>query len=304
MTLKKFPLSLGVCFFLTYLSHAEEIELVETENRVMPQFEIMRMALTQTGEMDLDGTPGDLSITKLEFRSLLSAPIELWEGMSMIPMFSYTATSLDFSGPGPFPLHDEDLHSAALQSFFIQDFHNSPWFGFAWTRAELATDFQGIQNEDFTFDVAVGLFYRFSEAFTLGFGAAVTNLNGDARVFPGINFDWVASDKLRVAVFGPNLLATYDLSDDWYLTLDGQPGGGSWNIRDDSGNSRTIQLDSYWLALNSHHHLAGELWLSAGVGYTFGNEIEIRGNRGGGPSFSNEMNGAPLARIGLSLRKW
>lgn len=304
MTLKKPLPQLGACLLLSTLSHAQEIESVEIENLDAPHFDIVRVAATQTGGMDLDGNPGDLSITKFEVRSLLSAPIPLWEGMSMIPMFSYSATLLDFSGTGSFPLHDEDLHSAALQSFFIQDFANSPWFGFAWTRAELATDFQGIQNEDFTFDIVVSAFYRFSDSFTLGFGVAVTNLNGDNWIFPGINFDWVASEKLRVGVYGPNILATYNLSDSWYVSLDGQPGGGSWNIRDDAGNSRTVDLDSYWLALNSHHRLAGVLWLSAGVGYTFGNEIEIRGNRGSGPSFSNEMDGAPLARIALSLHKW
>jgi hypothetical protein len=295
---------LGVCLLVSGLSHGQDIDPVEIENVDIPQFDIMRGAATQTGDMDLDGNPGDLSITKFEIRSLLSAPIQLWDGMSMIPIFSYNLTSLDFSGTGPFPLHDEDLHSASLHSFFIQDFGSSPWFAFAWTRAELATDFQGIQNEDFTFDVALGAFYRFSDTFTLGFGVAVTNLNGDTEFIPGVNFDWAAGENLRIGVYGPNLLATYNLSDSWYLSLSGEPGGGSWNIRDDAGNSRTIQLDSYWLALNTHHRLAGDLWLSAGVGYTFGNEIEIRSNRGGGASFSNEMDGAPLARIALSLRKW
>lgn len=304
MTSRKLLPRLGACLLVSGLSHAQGMESLEIEKMDIPQFDFMRLAATQTGEMDLDGNPGDLSVSRFELRSLLSAPIQLWEGMSMIPMFSYGVTSLDFSGTGPFPLHDEDLHSAALQSFFIQDFGNSPWFGFAWTRAEMATDFQGIQNEDFTFDVAAGAFYRFSDTFTLGFGIAVTNLNGDTQIFPGINFDWVASEKLRIGVYGPTLLATYNISETWYLSLDGEPGGGNWNIRDDAGNSRTIQLDSYWLGLNTHHRLAGELWLSAGVGYTFGNEIELRSNRGGGPSFSNEMDGAPLARIALSLRKW
>lgn len=295
---------LNACLLVSTVSQAQETESIEIENMEIPQFDFMRVGVTQTGDMDLDGNSGDLSVSRFELRSLLSAPIPLWEGMSMIPMFAYAATSLDFSGTGPYPIHDEDLHSASLQSFFIQDFANSPWFGFAWTRAEMATDFQGIQNEDFTFDVAAGAFYRFSDSFTLGFGVTVTNLNGDTQVFPGINFDWAPYEDVRIGIYGPNLLATYNISESWYLSLDGQPGGGNWNIRDDAGKSRTIQLDSYWIGLSTHHRLASELWLSAGVGYTFGNEIEIRGNRGDGPSFSNEMDGAPFAQIGLSLRKW
>jgi Domain of unknown function (DUF6268) len=304
MTPKKFLPCLGACLLVSTVSQAQETESIEIENVMAPQFDFMRVGIAQTGDMELDGNGGDLSVSRFELRSLLSAPIPLWEGMSMIPMFSYAATSLNFSGTGPFPIHDEDLHSASLQSFFIQDFANSPWSGFAWTRAEMATDFQGIQSEDFTFDVAAGAFYRFSDSFTLGFGVSVTNLNGDTQVFPGINFSWVPCEDVRIGIYGPNLLATYNISESWYLSLDGQPGGGNWNIRDDAGKSRTIELDSYWIGLSTHHRLTGELWLSAGVGYTFGNEIEIRGNRGGGPSFSNEMDGAPLAQIGLSLRKW
>jgi hypothetical protein len=295
---KRLP-CLSLSLFFTAISHAEEIQQMD-----VPQFDIMRAALTQTGGMNLDGNSGELAVTRFELRSLLSAPLTPWEGMTMIPVFSYSATSLDFSGTGPFPLHDEDLHSASLHSFFIQNFANSPWFGFAWTRAEFATDFQGIENEDFTFDVAAGVFYRFNDSFTLGFGAVITNLNGDVNFMPGINFDWAPSDNFRVGLYGPNLIANYHISENWFLSLEGQPGGGNWNINDDAGKSRTIQLDSYWLGLNTNHHLVGELWLSAGLGYTLGNEIEIRGNRGGNPSFSNEMDGAPLAQIMLSLRKW
>jgi hypothetical protein len=299
MTRHQLLSGLGISLLLSGLVHAEE-----TESMDIPQFELIRAAATQTGDMDLDGNAGDLSVTRFELRTLLSQPIKLWEGMTMIPLFTYSATSLDFSDTGPFPLHDENLHSASLHSFFIQDFGNSPWFGFAWTRAEMATDFQGIQNEDFTFDIAAGAFYQFNESFTLGFGVAITNLNGDTQIFPGINFDWAPCEDVRVGLYGPNILATWNLSESWYLSLDGQPGGGNWNIRDDVGNSRTIQLDSYWLSLNTHHRIAGDLWFSAGLGYTFGNEIEIRGNRGGGPAFSNEMDGAPLAQFALSLRKW
>ena len=93
-------------------------------------------------------------------------------------------------------------------------------------------------------------------------------------------------------------------SENWNISLDGTPGGGDFNIRDTAGSSRTIQLDSYWMSVNTHHRIVGELWFNAGVGYTFGNEIEVQSNNGSNPSFSREMDGAPLAQIGLSLRKW
>lgn len=270
----------------------------------MPQFDFLRTEVTGTGGMDIDGNSGDLSVFNYDARVILSRPIDLFDGLKMIPVFSYELTQLDFDGTGPFPIHDEDLHSASLQSFFIKSFDNSPWTAIGWTRAELASDFQGIAEEDFTFDIAAGVAYRFNDCFMLGFGFAVLDLNGDERIFPGINFDWSPTENFRLGLYGPNFRAAYDFSDDWFVSLTGNPGGGVWNINDDFGRSRSIDLDSYFVGLNTHHRIGGAWWFNAGLGYTFANEIEIRGNRGGGPSFSREMDGAPYARIGLSLREW
>lgn len=270
----------------------------------LPPFDFLTATYTQTGDMEIDGTPGDLSVTKFQATAFLSEPLALTSDLTMIPIFSYGVTQLDFSGTGPFPIQDEDLHSASLSAIFIQDFRNSPWFGIGWTRAELATDYQGVSGDDVTFDVALGLGYRVSDTFTIGAGLVVTNLNGDDEIYPGLNFVWQPCDAFTLALFGPNILARYDINECWYVSIDGTPGGGNWNISDATGQSRTIQLDSYWLGVNTHHRIAGEFWVSAGIGYTFGNEIEIRGNRGNGPSFSREMDGAALAQISLSLRSW
>lgn len=270
-----------------------------------PNFDFLTGTFTQTGDMDFDNGPGELAITKYELTAFLSQPITLAENLVMIPLASYNTTQLDFDNvPGGFPIQDEDLHSISLSSIFLKSFNNSPWSIVGLTRAELATDFQEIDGEDFTFDVAAGVLYRFSDCFTLGAGFIVTNLNGDDEVFPGINFDWAPCEKFRAGIYGANLRVKYTIGDNWYLSLDGTPGGGNFNIRDAAGRSRTIQLDSYWLGVSTHHRITGELWFKAGVGYTFANEIEQGGNYGNGPSFTREMDGAPLAQVGLSLHSW
>ncbi len=291
--------ALGAALFLSANSHAQE-----AMRDALPAFDAITTTFTQTGDMDLDGNPGDLSIRAYDLSAFLSEPISLTSELTLIPIFSYGVTELDFKDTGAFPIQDEDLHSASLSAIFIQDFSNSPWFGIGWTRAEMASDYQGIDGADFTFDVALGVCYRVNDSFTVGAGFVATNLNGNEEFFPGINFIWTPCEKFTAAVFGPNILVRYDVNECWYLSLDGTPGGGNWNIRDAAGDSRTIELDSYWLGLNTHHRIAGELWLSAGVGYTFANEIEVRGNYGDGPRFSREMDGAALAQISLSLREW
>lgn len=291
--------ALGSSLVLSSIAAAQEAPMAS-----VPRFDFLRANATRTGDMDIDGNSGDLSVTNFDFRAILSRPIALTSSLSMVPMFTYTSTLLDFSDTGVFPIHDEDLHSLALQSFFIQDFANTPWFAVAFARAELGSDFQGIENDDFTFDTALGVFYRLNSCFTIGLGVTAVNINGDLEVFPGPNFDWAPTEQFRAGLYGPNLLVSYDFSENWRVTIEGLPGGGSWNINDDLGNSRTIRFDSYFLGVNTHHRIAGELWFNAGVGYTFGNEIEIGQNDGGNPRFSRDLDGAPLARIGVSLREW
>ena len=273
------------------------------EGLTLPDFDVLSLTATQTGEMDFDNGPGNLSVSNFNLTSFLSQPISLTSSLTVIPLFSYSYTSLDFDN-ATFPVDDEDLHSASLSAIFIQDFANSPWFGIAWTRAELATDFQAIGEEDVTFDVALGAGYKFSDTFSLGAGFVVTNLNGNVEFFPGINFFWTPSDDFSVALYGPNLTAKYNINENWYVSADVENGGGVWNFNDEQGNSRSIELDSYWVSISTNHRITGDLWLSAGIGYSFGNEIEVRGNRDNGPSTSRDLDGAPLAQIGLNLRSW
>ncbi len=294
----KFLPAISFGLILSTSIHAQDSSISDT----LPEFDFLRVGYTQTGDMDLDNNPGELSISKYEANAFLSEPITLCGDLTLIPVFNYSVTQLDFTGTGAFPIEDEDLHSASLSAIFVQDFRNTPWFAIGWTRAEMATDYQGIEGEDFTFDVALGVGYRVSDTLTVGAGFVVTNLNGDEEIFPGINFFWKPCDKFSMGIYGPNVLVRYDLNENWYVSMDGTPGGGNWNI-DSAGQSRTIQLDSYWLGLNTHHRITGQLWLSAGIGYTFANEIEIRRNQGGG-SFSREMDGAALAQISLSLHEW
>lgn len=300
MSSKAIVPALGAALLLSANSQAQE-----ALRGTLPAFDALTTNFTQTGDMDLDGGAGDLSIRKYEASAFLSQPISLTDSLTIIPLFSYGITELDFQGTAPgYPIEDESLHSASLSAIFIQDFKNSPWFGVGWTRAEMATDYQGIGAEDFTFDVALGVGYRVSDTFTVGAGFVLTNLNGDEAIFPGLNFVWKPSEQFTAGVFGPNILARYDFNECWFMSLNGSPGGGNWNVNDVAGQSRTIQLDSYWVGVSTNHRIVGQLWLGVGVGYTFANEVEIRGNYGGGPSFDQEMDGAPLVQVSLNLREW
>jgi hypothetical protein len=178
----------------------------------------------------------------------------------------------------------------------------SPWFYGAWMRAELASDFQHINDDDFTFDVAAGVGYRFNDSLTVAAGVAAINLNGDSWVVPGINFDWVVSDTLRVGLYGPMALVAYTPSEDWNFSLRGNPGGGAWNITDDAGDSKTIDLSTYQVGLYASRRIAGKVWAHVGAGMTVFNNLEYADPDGGNRQLDEDMEAGWFGQIGLSLR--
>ncbi len=276
-----------------------------TENSGMPGFNVSEAMFNYTDGMDLQDGDGSLNTTTFEIRTLLSKPLNPATGLTIIPQFRYDLTSLDFDGvtPPPLGLRDEELHTLSLSVFALKRDDASPWVYGGFANVDLASDFQHIDEDDFTFDVAGGVGYRFSDSFTLGAGAAVINLNGDMMVFPGINFDWKVSEKLRVGQYGPVFVAAYTPDNDWLISVRGDPAGGVWNITDEGGESRSIDLSSYQLGLYVSRRITGQLWMTAGAGATFGNEIRL--SDPDGDNFSAEdLETGLFGQVGLRLKAW
>jgi hypothetical protein len=270
----------------------------------LPALDAAALRFTHADEMDLDDEAGGLSVSRLQLFSVLSKPIRPIEGLMILPTFEYKLTSLDFDGVASgFPIRDEDLHSVNLSAIALSMRDDTPWVWGAFAQAKMNSDFQHIDGDDFTFDVAGGLGYRFSSNFVFGVGGAVTNFNGSERFFPGINFDWIVNDSLRIGAYGPIFLATYNLSDDWQLNLRGESGGGIWNITDDGGRSHSIDLRSYNLSLIASRRLSGNLWLNAGGGFTFGNEVRLT-RTSGDKLFTDDLDSGLFGTVSLTMRAW
>ena len=272
----------------------------ETTLPSVPEFDPARAAFSYSGDMDFDGGPGSLDVSRFEMRALLSRPIKALDGLTVLPVFEYKATSLDLSGS---PGGDEDLHSVNLSAFAISARDGSPWVYGGWGRAELASDFQDLGSDDFTFDLAAGAGYRFNDKFLLGVGGALVNLNGDAQFFPGIAFDWIVTDCLRLGLYGPTFVAAYTPDEDWELSIRGDSGGGVWNIRHGGGTSRSIDLTSYRVGLFASHRLTSKLWLTAGIGTTLGNEIRLT-QPDGDKLGKQDLESGLFGEIGLRVTAW
>ncbi len=269
-----------------------------------PLFDAARVSFNYATGMDFEDESGELEVSSFELRSLLSKPIPVFKDLIVLPLFGYEATNLDFSDTAAgFPIKDELLHSISLSAVALSMSSETPWFYGGFARAEMATDFQHVGSDDFTFDVAGGVGYRFSDRFRLAIGAAVINLNGDATVYPGLAFDWIASDCVRVGLYGPTFAVAYTPDADWELSFRGENGGGVWNITDVGGRSKSIDLTSYRVGLFANRRLTGDLWLTAGGGATIGNEISLADSDGDNDD-DEDMESGVFGQLGLSLKVW
>jgi hypothetical protein len=268
----------------------------------VPGFDAARVGMSQTSNMDLGVGNGEMDIMRFELGTFLCKPIMPAEGVYILPYFDYEMTALEFSGwSGPF--QDEDLHSLGLSTYLVSMNEGSPWILGGWARAELATDFQDIGGDDYSFDLAAAVAYRFNEYFTLGFGACVTNLNGDENFYPGIGFDWVVNEQLRVGAYGPTISAAYSYDENWLFTMRFDFTGGVWNITDNLGDSRNIDLSDNRLGVYVSRRLVGELWLTGGVGMTIANELDYT-TSSGTTLFSTDPETGVFGAIGLRLKAW
>lgn len=278
--------------------------MVASAQEALVRIDVADAEFNYTDGMDFDDTAGTLNTSTFELGSSVSRPIELFAGFKLIPQFRYRLTSLDFDGVNPtFPIGDEELHSLATSVFALKMDNSSPWIYGGLARAEMASDFQHINGDDFTFDLAGGVGYRFNSDFIAGIGVAAINLNGDLRVFPGINFDWVVNKEIRVGLYGPNFVASYTPSNDWSISLRGEPRGGIWNITDTGGESHSVDFSSYQMGLFVNRRIVDKLWLTGGVGTSFGNEISLTEPKGDELS-SEDMDAGLFYQIGLSLKTW
>ena len=278
--------------------------LAASAQSIVPGFDAARAAASQTGNLKLDGGNGDLSLTQFDLFSVLRKPLVPIDGLYVVPLADYQFTRLDFDRtPAGVPVHDEDLHALSLSSYVVSLSDNSPWIYGGWARAQLASDFQHVNGDDFTFDLAAGAGYRFSKCFTLALGGAVINLNGDATFYPGLNFDWEVNDQVRIGMYGPVFIAAYSLNDDWLLTFRGDPGGGVWNITDDAGQSRSIEVASYRLGLFISRRLCGDFWLTAGAGAAVYNQLDYtlpNGRR----LYEQDAGNGLFGALGVRLKAW
>jgi hypothetical protein len=271
---------------------------------LVPAFDIFISRYEALGTLDFDDGAGELDTSRSSVFSFLHAPHNFDNGWSFLSAADYTLTTLDFENTPPgFGDDDESLHKFSLHGGL---YHTSPgdrWVYGGWARASFSSDTRQVDSDDFFFDVAIGGAYAFSERLIVGLGVAGLELGSDPQVLPGPLLYWRPHEAFNLNWGGPLFNATWRPQDHWALAFRVRPYGNSWNIEDNNGESRQLDLASYTASLEAEYEIYHNLWLTAGIGFSFGNNLEWR-DSGNDPLFDTDLDQGISYSIGLRVRTW
>lgn len=235
------------------------------------------------GGTNFDQSPGNLEISDFGAHVLLCDELHLTDTLTFQPALDFSSTILRFNDvPTSILIDKNNLQSFSVYPFtigasglFCWTRPNTPWMFGAWTRSGMATDSRSIDSDDLAIDLAVGTAYRFSETLSCGVGAAVTDLSGNKKFYPGVGLDWQINDLFQVSLCGNILAMNWMPEEDWQISLRAYSAGENWNIYDDQGRSRDIDLRTYQIGLFINRRIFGNVSIGIGGGITFGNEISL-----------------------------
>ena len=268
-----------------------------------PAFDALVGSAEFEGRMDFDSSAAELEASRYMLTGFLMRPVDLGNDWKFLPAFEYSFTSLDVNhASAALPLDDEDLQHLGLHAIFYHKPVGSRWIFGGWGRANLASDFQQVNSDDFYFDLAAGAGYQVTDRLLLGAGVAALELGSDGYVLPGPGIYWKPTDEIDVQLIGALFDAIWRPSDEWVLALRAQPFGSTWNI-DSNNQSRQVDLRSYTLRLHAERRLCRDMWLSLGVGFSFANQLELR-TPSGQTLFKDDLGSGLSASVGLRVRTW
>jgi len=287
------------------LEKAEEAEKAEEGKKSsgVPRFDLLRARYESDEARGFNRFDGELEYREASIGGFLSKPIELGGDWRALPFAKYSVTDLDFDGvPAGLPLRDQELHELSLHAFLFHQNPDSRWTYGAWGRVRFASDTQDVNGDDFFYDFGIGSGYRVNDRLLVGLAFVGLEVGRDGLYVPGPMVMWRPNDAVSVAWMGPLLISTWRVSDDWSLALRGAPHGGIWNVAS-GGASQDYDLRSFLVRFHTEHRIKDNLWLSLGVGYTFGGNLEVR-DSSGSRLFEDNLEGGLSFSVGLRLRSW
>lgn len=253
------------------------------------------------GGSSSDTTGSNFNWQQLSLNGGFALRKEFSDELKLFYGLNYRLTNID---QGLFPAGSrlDDLHDIILPFTLSYQPDNSPWSFFASASAQLATDFRSITTDDLDYTFRLGGQYKFSDTFSLNFGAARIRNFGEARVLPALGCVWEPCDDWSFTLIGPRITLSHRISDNIIIRGGGFPMGGLWNIEDDNGDSVDYGFASYNAGLGIDFKLRRGLWLTVWGGANFANQL--RAEQDGNTLFEDDLDTGWFGYVGLNLYEW
>ena len=155
----------------------------------------------------------EVGITRLNFSA--SFPQVFSQGRTvLVHEISYRRDEIDYKNWGAELGEEPDMkHLHAIQyTLTLRHGLSQKWYMLAMVTPGLASDFEAdISSDDLTSETAVVFVRQFSERWSLGFGAAISNQFGEPLPLPVLAYEWSNGSNLRANGILPGTLEF------WYL---------------------------------------------------------------------------------------
>lgn len=214
---------------------------------------------------------------------------------------NYRYTNID-QGLMPIGERLPDLHDIIVPFSLSYQPKDSPWSFFAQISAQLATDFRSITSDDLDYTFRAGGQYKFSDEFSLSFGAARVRNFGDTFFIPALGFVWAPTEDWSFTLIGPRITASHRICGDLILRAGGFPMGGLWNIEDSNGQSVDYGFASYNAGIGIDYKLRRGVWLTVWGGANFANQL--RAEQNGRTLFEEDLDTGWFGYIGINIYEW
>ena len=239
--------------------------------------------------------------------------VETWQTRLRLPLFGTKLGSDGFLGfqlnleltvldLDPALLENDALHRLELGVLAGWRPETSGWTALFGVWGGLSTDWSDVDSEDFVLRILATGGYRFSDRFTLLFGAYYSNDFGDATVFPGLGFLWKISDAWSASLIPPRLRLTYAFNERWSLSAEAYPDGGSWSAESPDGNQATVERKNFRTGLRLERQLGESGAFHLGAGWALGRELRAEREDNGRLLFESDVEDGLYLSAGVSFR--
>lgn len=239
--------------------------------------------------------------------------VQTWQTRLRLPLFgtaigtdwrlgfqlNHELTFLDLS---PDLLANEEFHRLELGAVLSWRPESSNWTALLGTWGGLSTDWSDVDGEDFVLRVLATGGYRFSDRFTLLFGAYYSNDFGDATVFPSLGFIWKISDAWTASLIPPRLRLSYAFNDRWSLSAEAYPDGDSWSAESLDGDQATVERKNFRTGLRLERQLGEKGVFHIGAGWSLGRELRAEREDNSRLIFESDVEDGLYFGTGISFR--